>query len=412
MEPNGHPDELYAIWLQLACGICNRVYRTLFTRFASCREIYECEDFSFLNDTYECVRSLRDKELTEAYELQKRCRSLQIGILTYYDPHFPDRLRLIDAPPAVLYYIGKPCDLNAMVGVGVVGTRHCTEYGSRVADDFAFDLTMCGATVVSGLAQGIDTCAHRGAIRARGYTVAVLGTAINEIYPSCNTAAFHTLYERGLVISELYPGCKSYRSSFPNRNRLISGLSEAVLVVEAGEKSGALITARHAIRQNKAVYAVPGALGDAAAGTNQLIKDGVKAATNALDILSELAMSHPTAIHPERILATPRIYAYGSGAYRSRGSAYETLPAKPRRSAPAEPPEAVQAVVSEQKTVPEQTVADRICSVLTDQILSSDELAQKTGIPIDVLLGTLTELELLGKVCSLAGNRYKQTKSK
>ncbi len=405
-EQNENADELYAIWLQLACGICNRVYRTLFTRFSSCREIYECEQFSFLNGTYECERSLRNKELTEAYELQKRCRGLQIGILTYYDPRYPDRLRLIDAPPAVLYYIGNLRDLNAMVGVGVVGTRKCSEYGSRVADDFAFDLTMCGATVISGLAQGIDTCAHRGAVRARGYTVAVLGTAINEIYPPCNTAAFHTLYERGLVISEMYPGCKSYRSSFPNRNRLISGLAEAVLIVEAGEKSGALITARHAIRQNKLLYAIPGALGDTAAGTNQLIKDGVKAATNALDILSELAMSHPTAIHPENILATPRIYAYGNGAYRSRESAYETLPVKPKKPAPVRSPE------EKRPTVPEQTASERICDALADGILSSDELAQKTGLSIDVLLGTLTELEILGKVRSLAGNRYKQIKSK
>jgi len=392
-----NPDLLYALWLQLACGISNTVYLKLFTRFSSCREIYECEDFSFLNGKHLCEKNLKRKDLDEAYELMKALKEKQIHVLTYYEDRYPDSLRLIQAPPAVLYAIGDLRDLNDLVGVAVVGTRSMPAYGAKVAEDFAMRLSVCGATVISGLAKGIDTCAHRGAFRAGGYTIAVLGTPIDEIYPKENYKAFHALYKSGLVISEMYPGCKRTRGDFPNRNRIISGLSKATLVVEAGEHSGALITARHAVYQNKPVFAVPGALGDAHAGTNELIKQGAHTATSASDILNELALSYPTKIHPEYLLTSKKIYAYGNAsAAPAEEEPFELPAAAPVPTPPPPPP----------KKEPELPIPKKICSALKGRSLTADELAALTGISIGDLLAELTELEIDGKIHSLPGNRF------
>ena len=418
MEPN---EQLYAFWLQLACGIANHVYLHLFTHFTSFREIYECEDFSFLNGKYRCVTALRDKNLDQAYELQKRCKSMQLHVIPYYDERYPKGLRLIYAPPAILYGIGQLHDLNEMVGVAVVGTRRPTEYGMQIAEDFAFYMTLCGASIVSGLAIGIDVSAHRGAIKADGYTVAVLGTPIDEIYPKENTRAFHTLYQRGLVLSEMYPGCPRSRMDFPHRNRLISGISQAVLIAEAPEGSGALITAKDAITQVRPLYAIPGALGDAHAGTNQLIKKGVRVATEARDILNDLSLSFPTKIHPEYLFSTPRIYAYGNQSPVRKmtndplfdDSPYPEPVFESPEPAPASAPAPKQK--SPEAETPQQesfagTNAEKILHALRERPLTADELTAETGIGVADLLAELTILEIEGSVKSAAGNRFTRTK--
>ena len=256
--------------------------------------------------------------------------------------------------------------------------------------------------VISGLAKGIDTCAHRGAFRAQGYTVAVLGTPIDEIYPKENAKAFHAMYKSGLVISEMYPGCKRTKGDFPNRNRIISGLSKAVLVVEAGETSGALITARHAVYQNKPVFAVPGTLGDAHAGTNALLKNGARLATSPSDILAELAMESPTEIHPEHLHLSKQIYA--------RGNAIHTTDEEepfPELDDPTIVPDAPIPTVCEERPSPvEGSLAERICQTLKNRSMSADDLSLRLGVGISDLLGELTELEIEGKVQSLAGNRF------
>ncbi len=397
-----HPDELYALWLQISCGICNTVYLKLFTRYSSCREIYDCRDFSFLNGKHRCEKRLLDKDLSFAYELQKRLHASEIHVITYYDNRYPDSLRLIQVPPAVLYAIGDLRDLNQMTGVAVVGTRSMTSYGASVAEEFSKQLSLAGAVVVSGLAKGIDTCAHRGAFRGQGYTIAVLGTPIDEIYPKENAKAFHALYKRGLVISEMYPGCKRTKGDFPNRNRIISGLSKAVLVVEAGEQSGALITARHAVYQNKPVFAVPGALGDAHAGTNALLKNGARLATSASDILAELAMDSPVDIHPEHLHVSKKIYARGNAiAVTDEDQPFPEICPEPPLEEPKIP-------VAPAETVPSPSTApvDCICAMLSEASMTADELASALGIGISDLLSRLTELEIDGKVRAMAGNRF------
>lgn len=407
----GTNEQLYAFWLQLACGIGNRVYLHLFTHFSSFREIYECEDFSFLKGKYSCVAALRDKNLDQAFELQKRCRNMQLHVIPYYDERYPKGLRLIQSPPAILYGIGQLRDLNEMVGVAVVGTRKASGYGKQIAEDFAFYLTLCGASIVSGLAEGIDVSAHRGAIRGGGYTVAVLGTPIDEIYPKENARAFHTLYERGLVLSEMYPGCPRVNGSFPKRNRIISGISQAVLVGEAPLGSGALITAREAIAQVRPVYAIPGALGDAHAGTNQLIKEGVRVATEARDILNDLSISFPTKIHPENLFSMPRVYAYGNQSPVRKMTADPLFddPPHPEPQKPAPKPPR-QKEVGPRKDTPDGTHAEKILHALRERPLTADELTAQTGIGVADLLAELTMLEIEGSVRSAAGNRFTRTK--
>ena len=397
-----HPDELYALWLQQACGIASTVYLKLFTRFSSCREIYDCTDFSFLEGKHRSEKSLRDKDLSAAYELQKRLHASEIHVLTYYDERYPDALRLIQAPPAVLYAIGDLRDLNRITGVAVVGTRNMTPYGAAVAEEFAKRLTLAGAVVVSGLAKGIDTCAHRGAFRAQGYTIAVLGTPVDEIYPKENAKAFRAMYKSGVVISDMYPGCTRTKGDFPNRNRIISGLSKAVLVVEAGETSGALITARHAVYQNKPVFAVPGTLGDAHAGTNSLLKNGARLATSPTDILAELAMDNPTEIHPEHLHMSKQIYARGNAIHiTDEDESFPEISDLPVAEEPTPP-----TVLTEPAKPVGHSLADRICDLLAEGALSADELSLQLGIGISELLGELTELEIEGRVQALAGNRF------
>lgn len=393
-----NPDELFALWTQLACGICNTVYRKLFSRFASFREIYECEDFSFLEGKHNCERALKQKDLDKAYELQKLLHERGYHVLTYHEPRYPAGLRSLAAPPAVLYAIGDLRNLNDMVGVAVVGTRNMTAYGASVAEDFSFRLATCGVTIVSGLAKGIDTCAHRGAARAAGYTIAVLGTPIDVIYPKENAKAFHVLYKRGLVVSEMYPGCKRTKGDFPNRNRIISGLTQATVVVEAGEQSGALITAKHAIYQNKLVFAVPGALGDAHAGTNKLIKQGIPAATDASDILDALSLSHPVRVHPDRVMRQANVYAYGNAGIAPEEPDEPFVPT-PKAT---EPPQAPQ----KPKTNAPQTTAEKIIDALQNASLTADELADRLHIGVTELLSELTMLEIDGSVQASAGNRF------
>ncbi len=397
MITRNNPDELFALWTQLACGICNTVYRKLFSRFASFREIYECEDFSFLEGKHNCERALKQKDLDKAYELQKLLHERGYHVLTYHESRYPAGLRTLAAPPAVLYAIGDLRNLNDMVGVAVVGTRNMTSYGASVAEDFAFRLATCGVTIVSGLAKGIDTCAHRGAVRAGSYTIAVLGTPIDVIYPKENAKAFQTLYKRGLVISEMYPSCRRTKGDFPNRNRIISGLTQATVVVEAGETSGALITAKHAIYQNKLVFAVPGALGDAHAGTNKLIKQGIPAATDATDILDALSLSHPVRVHPDRVMRQAKVYAYGNAGIVTE-EIEDLIPPPPAPEKQKPQPKS--------KTNAPQTVAEKIIHALQDAPLTADELADRLHIGVTELLSELTMLEIEGSVQASAGNRF------
>lgn len=212
---------------------------------------------------------------------------LHLKIITLYDKDYPENLKNIPGAPIVLYVSGelKEEDKSA---IGIVGSRRASFYGLSSAEKFGFELAQNNFTVVSGMARGIDTCAHRGALKARGRTIAVIGSGFNNIYPSENKELAEEISKSGAVISEFPVDTKPLAHNFPRRNRVISGLSLGVLVVEAAQNSGALITADFALEQGRDVFAIPGKVDSANSfGTNELIKQGAKLVSSTDDILEE-----------------------------------------------------------------------------------------------------------------------------
>ena len=214
-------------------------------------------------------------------------------IVTQVDPEYPESLKAIYDPPLALYVVGDilPKDRHALA---VVGTRSPTHYGLSVADRLSYQLAKAGFTVISGLARGIDTAAHQGALKGGGRTFAVLGSAIDKVYPEENEELARRISEQGAVISEYTLGREPDRTTFPYRNRVVSGLSMGIIVVEAGLKSGAIITANEALEQGKSVFAVPGRIDmPSARGAHRLIKQGAKLIEDIDDILQEFEFLIP-----------------------------------------------------------------------------------------------------------------------
>ena len=277
------------------------------------------------------------------------------SLLTLADADYPKTLLEIADPPAVLYCKGRR-ELLGQPALGIVGSRNATPQGVRDAEAFAQALSDAGLTIVSGLALGIDAAAHRGGLAGAGSSVAVIGTGLDRIYPAKNKALAHRLAEGGLIVSEFALGTPPLPGHFPRRNRLISGLSRGVLVVEAAPDSGSLITARVAAEQGREVFAIPGSIhSPLARGCHQLIKQGAKLVESAADILDELAW--------QQRLAPP------------------TLP---------------------------ENAPDPVLDALDGAPASLDSLAQRTGLTLDALSAKLLTLELEGRVASLPGGRYQK----
>ena len=235
----------------------------------------------------QAIRHAQDWD--QARDQIHRAETLGIAILSLSDPRYPPLLRQIHAPPPVLYSCGN-LDLLHCPAIGIVGSRSFTLYGRDTTCKLAADLARSGIAVVSGMAMGIDTHAHRGALDARGPTIAVLGSSLDCPYPPENRDLFRDLCTHGLACSEFPLGTGPEPHNFPRRNRIISGLSLGTVVVEAGARSGALITAQFALEQNRDVFAVPGPIHSGkSAGTNRLIREGAILVTCADDILQEIA---------------------------------------------------------------------------------------------------------------------------
>lgn len=228
-----------------------------------------------------------DKEKVLGYRDQLDRQGIQVTMLG--DTDYPEDLANIGNPPYLLYGLGDMKLLHEQESIALVGTRIPSSYGRMVAHRLSVDLATSGWTIVSGMASGIDACAHQGALAANGKTIAVLGSGINVIFPKENTKLYYEIAEHGLVLSEYPPNTPPNKGLFPQRNRIISGLSRGVVVVESHNRSGSLITATWALEQGKEVFAVPGSILSAkSSGPHQLIKEGAKLVTSAKDIVEEL----------------------------------------------------------------------------------------------------------------------------
>ena len=294
------------IALNMTPGVGPRVATKLLERFGSPNAVFHARraELESLRIKPETIESIIKREFDEraSGELE-RVKAIGGDILILDDGSYPGLLREIADPPIVLYVRGdwqacfeQPC-------VGVIGSRLCSTYGTNAAEMIARDLASRGITVVSGLARGIDTSAHKGAIAGKGKTIAVLGTGIDGVYPKENARLTHEILDSGGALVTQFPlGTPPLKDNFPYRNRIISGLSHGVLLVEASERSGSLITARLAMEQNREVMAVPGNITSSNSyGTNYLIKAGAKLVQQWQDVVAELPSEIAAAILPPKV---------------------------------------------------------------------------------------------------------------
>ena len=306
-------------------------------------------------------------DFAEWEEVEKEIRRAeQAGatLIPFSDPNYPPRLRMIADPPPLLYVKGEICADDDRA-VAVVGSRSASEYGQRVARNLCRDLASLGFTVVSGMARGLDGAAHEAALSAGGRTLAVLGSGVDRPYPPEHEKLYHRIREKGAVISEFPMGTRPLAFNFPARNRLISGLSLGVVVVEATEKSGSLITAALALEQGREVFAVPGEVGASRSrGTHRLIRQGAKLVESAADIVEEIA---------------PQLLNRGS---ESRPCAQRMLPQQARAE------------------------ARKVLALLQEHSAHIDEVIERSGLSPAEVSEILLDLELQGYVRQLAGKRY------
>jgi len=285
----------YWLWLTGRPGMSALRVAQLLEQFGTPDQIYFADPGAYESLPIGLRRALEDKSLTQADEILAQCDELGISLLTLQDAHYPDCLKNIPDPPAVLYYKGKLPDFDRELTIGMVGARECTRYGESMAARLGLELARAGAVVISGIAQGIDSHAIKGALAGGGTVVSVLGGGIDKKYPWESRFLYDDVAAAGALISEYPPGTPHKGVHFPIRNRIISGLSDGVIAVEGKEKSGTMITMDLALEQNRDTFAVPGpADAPMSAGTNRLIRMGwAKLVTGAADVLVEYEGRRP-----------------------------------------------------------------------------------------------------------------------
>ena len=325
---------IYWIWLSLCCSPSGSTFAKLIKEFDGARDIYEATDkrvSSIIGYRNSDRRALENKDLARAEEIFAFCKKHNVGLLSYEDEKYPRSLREIDSPPVLLYYRGVLPSFDNIFAVSVVGTRHLSDYGRKNAFNISYDLATAGATVVSGMAMGIDGVAMAGAIAAGGKTIAVIGSGIDVCYPPQHLRLAREIVKSGCVMTEFAPGTPPSKYNFPKRNRIISGLSAATLVVEGPERSGALITARYATEQGKTVFAIPGNVGSKNSQlSNLLLKNGARICPSAEDILNSFADKYGKIINPfllkERVMAdmSSALNEYGVCAVCPNDDIFET----------------------------------------------------------------------------------------
>lgn len=375
---------LHALRLHLVPGIGPRTTQTLLEAFgspAAALQASEAELLSVEGIGPKLARAVRSARLSDEADTElQRCRAMGASVVARGMPGYPALLSQIPDAPAVLYSQGRLLPQDE-IAVAIVGSRRCTYYGISQAEKFSGGLARAGVTVISGLAKGIDAAAHRAALSAGGRTIAVTATGLETVYPQEHVELAEQVVSSGAILTEFRLAQKPLAGLFPQRNRVISGLSLAVIVVEASRKSGALHTARHATEQNRDVFAVPGRIDSAASeGCHDLIRDGAMLVRGVDDVLEALGpLLRPVVLsndQPNNAGATP------AGVKREIRSVAELS-------------------LNEQ----ERCVLDRV----TGEPLPVDAILEAAGLDPPRVLATLTVLEMKRLVRRLPGNLVVRT---
>ena len=381
-------DESLAAWLRLSLtpGVSAAIQRQLLTHFGLPEQIFAAGRTALAhaagNEVAERLLAAPDQAAIEA--ALAWAAEADNHILTLADAEYPRPLLEIPDPPPLLYAKGR---LSALAGDGLamVGSRSATPQGIANAEAFARALTESGLAIISGLALGIDTAAHRGALAGGGATIAVIGTGADRVYPSRNRELAHEIVATGLILSEFPLGTPPIGHNFPRRNRLIAGLSRGVLVVEAAVGSGSLITARLASECGREVFAIPGSIhSPLSRGCHRLIREGAKLVETAQDVLEELGAA-----------ALPGVTA---GLHARPAQRNER---RPRRA--SQPPR-TQALPLE----PADDDSRKVLDALAHDPVDIDTLALRSGLTVDALYAILLPLELDGHVARLPGSRFQR----
>ncbi len=389
----------YWLWLTGVSHLGGQRKLALLQHFGGPEEIYfaDPEEYARVEGmTRPGVKALENKDLSAADRILGDCERLGLRIVTMQDTEYPDRLRNIFDPPLLLYVQGRMPLFDDEVAVAMVGTRRASPYALEMGEKLAFQLAGLGAVVVSGLASGGDAAAHRGALRANGITVGVIGGGHDIIYPKENRALYEDIAVRGAILSEYPPGTEHKGDHFPVRNRIISGLCQATVVTEAPEHSGALITAHRALDQGRDVFALPGQAGDRrCAGSNALLRDGAGVVTDAWDILAHYAGQFPHKIRSLRMVE-PRSFSAGRAPDPPVQPAQEKAPPKKESRRTLD--------LSRNTEFTDDQI--RIIRALAAGELQVDDIIEACQIPARRVLSALTMLELEEIVKQEAGKRF------
>lgn len=410
------------IWLATRPGLNDFVKAEVLRQFRDPEDAYYADPESYkqvVGITQEGVASLQDKKLDEAQKILATCEEKGISILTYRDTLYPNRLKNIADPPVLLYYKGKLPEFDALPVIAVVGTRTASAYGLKTAKNMGAQIARCGGLVLSGLATGIDTMSMRGALSAGKSVVGLMGCGVDVVYPAYNRSLLLDTQRYGCLLSEYPPGTPPYKWNFPKRNRIISGLSCGVLVVEAPKISGALITANKAAEQGRDVFVIPGNVDvPSCVGSNALLREGAIAVSSGWDILSEYQALYPDKIHKSHAHTVQELYpdeeaalkvverkkekvAQKRGFLKNKSAANEVTDKKAIDKTEQEPYSDVKEVEAPALTPDEGC----LLQLLESGQKLADELIAESGLASGVVLSTLTLLEVKGLITRLPG-RY------
>lgn len=375
----------YWVWLSLALGTNNPKQKRIYELYDNIIDFYNGQDFEWRLCgvfTDKELKALADTKLSDAQDIVDKCEKLNYSIICFDNEEYPAKLKNIYAPPCVLYVWGKLPDFDNRLSIAMIGTRNATQYGVMASHVLSASLSKLGVIIVSGGALGIDSASHTSALEAMGTTVCVLGCGIDYPYLTSNAAMRKNIAKTGAVVSEYPPGTNSLPYHFPIRNRIISGLSDGVVVVEADEKSGSLITVNHALEQGREVFAVMGNINSRySTGTNKMVKDGAVPVTSYLDILEAF---------PNYQISTIDNVKENDARYSGQNNIEINKPP-----------------VTHNEDIELSETLRIIYRTIGNEPIHIDKIVLETKLPVSNVLQSLTELELLGLISCQQGRLYK-----